>query len=75
MTVPTVGRHVIAEQHDQIGIERVRRGDNLLQLLVVDEWRASMNICDQGDAQARELVGPVVDLNCFLVNDQAIGLD
>jgi len=75
MTVPTVGRHVIAQQHDQVGIERISRGDNPLQLLVVNEWRASVNICDQSDAQAGEFGRPVVDLNCLLVNDQAIGLD
>src|ERR1700686_800273 len=74
MAMPTVGRHVIAEQHDQIGIERVRPLDNVFQFLIVDERSASVNVRDDGDAQPVKLFRQIVDLDSFPMNDQPVGL-
>src|SRR5258705_12206839 len=50
MAVPTVRRHVIAEQHYQIGIELICASDNLNEFLIVDERSASMYVRNDRDA-------------------------
>src|SRR6266508_2566077 len=75
MTVPTVRRHVVTKQHDQIRILLVRKVNDSLQFLIINEGPTSVNVSDQSDAQAAQFLGPVVDLNCALVNDETAGFD
>jgi len=49
--------------------------DEQTQLPVIYKRGAGMNISNDGDAKSLQVIRPVVDLNCLLIDDQTIGLN
>src|SRR5437762_6158672 len=73
--MPAVWRHVIAQQHNQIRVLLICQVDNQAEFLFVDKGPARMNVADDCDAQTAQFLWPRFNLNCFLVDYEAIRLD
>ena len=73
--MPAVWRHVIAQQNNQIRVLLICQVDNPGEFLFVDKGPARVNVADDCDAQTALFLWPPLDLNCFLMDDEAIRLN
>ena len=74
-SVITAALYVVTEQHNKIRVLPIGELNNLLELLLIDETIVSVNIADQGDAQAAKFRGPIVDPNRVLMNNKPVRFD